>query len=82
MALCLLRLAFMRPNCHISERVKGCCDVCGNWPNRLHMPEEMHGWYCAACCPACKAQPFAQPQPQAQQPQSDRPEDPASSQAA
>jgi len=54
----------MRPNCHISERVKGCCDICGNWPNRLHMPEELHGWYCAACCPACKAQPIAEPQPQ------------------
>jgi len=50
----------MRPNCHISERVKGCCDICGNWPNRLHMPEDLHGWYCAACCPACK--PKAMPQ--------------------
>lgn len=66
----------MRPNCHISERVKGCCDVCGNWPNRLHMPEEMHGWYCAACCPACKAQPIAQPQPQPQP--EEQPADPAS----
>ncbi len=49
----------MRPNCHISERVKGCCDICGNWPNRLHMPEEVHGWYCTHCCPVCNAQPAA-----------------------
>lgn len=55
----------MRPNCHISERVKGCCDICGNWPNHLHMPEELHGWYCSKCCPACKAQPIAKPQPEA-----------------
>jgi hypothetical protein len=51
---------YMRPNCHISERVKGCCDICGNWPNRLHMPEEVHGWYCGHCCPVCNAQPAAQ----------------------
>ena len=30
----------MRPNCHISERLKGSCDICGNWPNRLHMLEQ------------------------------------------
>jgi hypothetical protein len=47
----------MRPNCHISERVKGCCDICECWPNQLHMPEDLHGWYCPTCCPACKAQP-------------------------
>jgi hypothetical protein len=67
LALGLLNFPPMRPNCHISERVKGCCDVCGNWPNRLHMPEELHGWYCAACCPACKADAVAQQQPQAEQ---------------
>jgi hypothetical protein len=55
--------------------VKGCCDICGNWPNRLHMPEEVHGWYCAQCCPVCKAQPVPQP------PQENRPE-PAHHQAA
>jgi hypothetical protein len=21
------------------------------------MPEDLHGWYCPTCCPACKAQP-------------------------
>jgi hypothetical protein len=46
----------MRPKCHISVRIKGCCDTCGNWPNHLHMPEDLHGWYCGHCCPACKAQ--------------------------
>ncbi len=51
----------MRPNCHISERVRGCCDVCGNWPNRLHMPEELHGWYCAQCCPACNPKVVRRP---------------------
>jgi len=58
----------MRLNCHISVRVKGCCDTCGNWPNHLHMPEEMHGWYCGRCCPACKAR-AAELQRQGPQPQ-------------
>jgi hypothetical protein len=49
----------MRPNCHISERVKGCCDICECWPAYLHMPEDLHGWYCPDCCPACKVQPIA-----------------------
>jgi hypothetical protein len=22
------------------------------------MPEDLHGWYCPECCPACKVQPF------------------------
>jgi len=65
---------YVRPNCHISERVKGCCDLCGNWPNRLHMPEEMHGWYCSHCCPVCNAQPVAQPP--AEQPASPEPQAP------
>jgi hypothetical protein len=43
----------MESNCHISERLKGCCDTCGEWPSKLHMPEELHGWYCTDCCPAC-----------------------------
>jgi hypothetical protein len=55
----------MRPNCHISVRIKGCCDTCGNWPSQLHMPEELHGWYCGHCCPACKAQPAAPSAPEA-----------------
>jgi hypothetical protein len=25
----------------------------------LHMPEDLHGWYCPSCCPACKTQPLA-----------------------
>jgi hypothetical protein len=37
------------------------------------MPEELHGWYCSNCCPACKAQPIA-----AQQPQPEAVQDPAS----
>ncbi len=28
----------------------------------LHMPEELHGWYCAECCPACKEAAMAPPQ--------------------
>jgi len=54
----------MKPDCHISERLKGCCDACGAWPNRLHMPEDVHGWYCPECCPVCKPQAITQqPQP-------------------
>lgn len=53
----------MRSNCHISERIKGCCDICGYWPNLLHMPEDLHGWYCPRCCPACKVQPHSMPPP-------------------
>jgi len=26
------------------------------------MPEDLHGWYCGHCCPACKAQ-AAEPPP-------------------
>ncbi|MBV9506999.1 MAG: hypothetical protein JO323_18565 [Acidobacteriia bacterium] len=52
----------MRSTCHISTRVKGCCDICESWPEELHMPEDLHGWYCPACCPACKAQPTVQEQ--------------------
>jgi hypothetical protein len=62
----------MRPLCHISERVRGCCDICGNWPNRLHMPEDVHGWYCAKCCPVCKAQPVPQPAPASPEPPADQ----------
>ena len=43
----------MTPDCHISERVKGQCDKCGDWPARLHVPEALHGWYCERCCPVC-----------------------------
>jgi hypothetical protein len=25
------------------------------------MPEELHGWYCASCCPACKPQQMMKP---------------------
>jgi hypothetical protein len=49
----LLTSRAMETTCHISERLKGCCDTCGEWPGKLHMPEELHGWYCADCCPAC-----------------------------
>ncbi len=40
--------------CHISFRVRGECDTCGQVPTRLHMPLEVHGWYCERCCPVCK----------------------------
>jgi hypothetical protein len=39
--------------CHISKKVQGECDKCGKSVEHLHMPEELHGWYCAACCPVC-----------------------------
>jgi hypothetical protein len=42
-------------DCHISTRVKGECDRCGEVPARLHMPLELHGWYCERCCPACNS---------------------------
>ena len=61
----------MRPKCHVSVRIKGCCDTCGNWPNHLHMPEDLHGWYCGHCCPACKAQPAVPPVSDAPPPPSD-----------
>ncbi|MFB3829505.1 MAG: hypothetical protein ACE15B_22230 [Bryobacteraceae bacterium] len=60
-------------DCHISIRVRGECDNCGQVPVRLHMPMEMHGWYCEQCCPVCKQaakanqkqepRPAAEPQP-------------------
>jgi len=63
-------LSGMTANCHISERLKGSCDICGRWPDRLHLPEELHGWYCPNCCPACK------PKPATRQPDNQRPEAP------
>jgi len=46
----------MQNLCHISKNVKGECDTCGRTVEHLHMPEEIHGWYCAACCPVCRGQ--------------------------
>ena len=40
--------------CHLSKKVRGECDTCGIVPPQLHMPEEIHGWYCASCCPVCR----------------------------
>ena len=51
----------MKPNCHISERLKGSCDVCETWPGRLHMPEDVHGWYCEKCCPVCNPKLASRP---------------------
>lgn len=53
LATSVLAIEAMVTACHISERLKGCCDTCGEWPGKLHMPEELHGWYCSDCCPAC-----------------------------
>jgi len=39
--------------CHVSKIAKGDCDACGQATDALHMPEELHGWYCAKCCPVC-----------------------------
>lgn len=39
--------------CHISKTVSGECDACHRPVDHLHMPEEVHGWYCAHCCPVC-----------------------------
>ncbi len=43
----------MTPECRISKHVYGECDHCKTWTERLHMPEEMNGWYCSQCCPVC-----------------------------
>jgi len=42
----------MRLHCHQST-VRGECDRCGRTTQALHMSEEIHGWYCANCCPIC-----------------------------
>lgn len=42
--------------CHLSKKVRGECDKCGIVPSQLHMPENVHGWYCASCCPVCRVQ--------------------------
>jgi hypothetical protein len=43
----------MNSLCHVSTKVKGECDVCHRTGQALHMPEEVHGFYCAQCCPIC-----------------------------
>jgi hypothetical protein len=45
-------LVMTRP-CHISKIARGECDICRCSTDALHMPEELHGWYCAKCCPVC-----------------------------
>jgi hypothetical protein len=42
--------------CHVSKKVTGECDGCGRTTDQLHMPEELHGWFCARCCPVCHEQ--------------------------
>lgn len=46
----------MSPLCHLSKTIRGTCDKCGNVAEVLHMPEEIHGWYCERCCPVCSCQ--------------------------
>jgi hypothetical protein len=48
-----VRRPLMTNLCHVSKTVKGECDTCGRTVEHLHMPEEVHGWYCALCCPVC-----------------------------
>ncbi len=43
----------MEQRCHQSKKVHGTCDVCGRDVEVLHMPEEIHGFYCEKCCPVC-----------------------------
>lgn len=59
--------------CHLSTRVKGECDVCGTVPARLHMPLDVHGWYCERCCPVCKPASKAQQQQQPAEEQEPQP---------
>jgi hypothetical protein len=48
-----IRRRVMTTLCHISKTVKGECDTCHRTVEHLHMPEEVHGWFCAHCCPVC-----------------------------
>ncbi len=40
-------------NCATSFRIVGACDVCGAIARPIHMPLEIHGFYCAIHCPVC-----------------------------
>jgi hypothetical protein len=42
--------------CIQSRRLSATCDTCGAHPAVLHLPEEVHGWYCPRCCPVCHSQ--------------------------
>ena len=42
-------------NCATSFRIVGTCDVCGYVARPIHMPLEIHGFYCADHCPVCAA---------------------------
>lgn len=48
----------MRIECRQTGKVRGCCDGCGVWPELLHLPEKVHGWYCGRCCPVCGQRPM------------------------
>ncbi len=43
-------------NCATSFRIVGTCDVCGFVAKPIHMPLEIHGFYCSAHCPVCAGQ--------------------------
>ena len=36
------------------HQIVGECDKCGRVTSALHLPGELHGFYCRGCCPACK----------------------------
>lgn len=35
------------------------CDVCGKYEKPVHMPDAVHGFYCASHCPDCVPGPRA-----------------------
>lgn len=36
-----------------SRNIAARCDVCGAWPEEIHLPLKRHGFFCAEHCPCC-----------------------------
>jgi hypothetical protein len=44
----------MKAECIVTARVAGPCGVCGMRAEPCHLPANLDGFFCGACCPACR----------------------------
>ena len=50
-----LRTVIAQKGCWRTMSVTARCGSCGAWPAKVHIPTEIKGFYCGACCPICTA---------------------------
>ena len=49
----ILRPPIVTERCIMSWRIFASCDRCGKVCEPVHMPQRLHGFYCAEHCPVC-----------------------------